>query len=411
MSERKISHPSCKITAEIELPVSKSIHNRLLIIEALCDGLNFKFKYDCSDIEVLAKNLENYKTKNYFNTEDSGTAYRFLTALFAISPGERTLTASEQMKNRPVGQLVDALISMGADIKYLARRDYPPLLINGVSNLKPNVKIKANVSSQFVSALLLIAPVLPDGIELEMEGDIASEPYIVMTLHVMNSFGIKTLRVDNKIFIPKQYYIPAKYIPEKDWSSAAFWYLIAALSKKAEIILPGLFFNSLQGDKIVSDVFSNLGVKTHYLQDAIVLKKTSEVVPVFQFDFFNAPDLFPSLITACAFLKVAFVFRGMQNLEIKESNRVRSMLQELSKVGFFINYNSHQGTMHFDGIVQEKYPDSLMLDSHNDHRIAMALSAISLKVGKISINNIDCIKKSYPDFFKHLAIAGFNLST
>ena len=399
---------NCK--AEILLPASKSISNRLMLIKALCkEDFTIENISNSDDTAILRLCIENISKEEVFDVADAGTAFRFLTALFAITLGTRILTGSKQMLKRPVGDLVKALKDLGADITYADKINHPPLIIKGRELTKRKSGIRANISSQYISALLLIAPRLPQGLELKMSGDVASKPYITMTLKMMEHFGVYYKWRWKTITIEKQLYRPRKFVVESDWSAAAFWYQIVALSKNAEVELTGLTEDYIQGDKTIADIFDKLGVKTSFLTNSVLLTKKSIQCVVMTENFFLTPDLFPSVMAACIGLNIPFHFTGLQNLIIKESDRVSAMISELAKFGYYFDYDKDESSLIYDGNKGKLSDEVVTCNSHDDHRIAMSLAPMSLIHCGIKISNAFCVSKSYPNYFDDLKKAGFSI--
>lgn len=408
MQNVRINTGPNKIQTRVSLPASKSLSNRLLIIRALCDdGFAIENLSDADDTKILEQCLQKIHEYRIFSVHDAGTALRFLTAVFAITHGNRLLTGSPRLLERPVGPLVDALNRLGAKIHYFDKMGFPPLVINGSEIRGGKVAVDAGMSSQFVSALLLIAPALPEGLEISLKNAVASAPYIRMTLGLMNYFGIVTAWNDDLIKVESQKYKAKNIIVEADWSAAAFWYEIAALAEEAEIELRGLNEHSLQGDAVIADVFSKLGVQTTVLPDAIKLTKCHVESGLQEFDFFENPDMFPAVIATCAALGVSCRFTGLQNLDIKESDRVTAMLTELEKFGYHFSRDV-DGSLMSEKSNQLKISQIVNCNSYNDHRIAMALSPLSLKGFNINISDASCVAKSYPSFFEDIKNAGFD---
>lgn len=408
MESLKIRNGSGNINASIVLPASKSISNRLLIIKDLCrDEFEIDNLSESDDTLILQNCIENMYLSDVFNVNNAGTAFRFLTALFSIIPGTRKLSGSKRMMYRPVGNLVNALIKLGADITYNGRKNFPPLTIKGNYFTKNTVSLSAGMSSQFISALLLIAPELPNGIQIKLSGNIASKPYIEMTLKMMEQFDVRHHWKKNIITIEKQSYAGHNFIVEADWSAAAFWYQIVALSQNATVELKGLTNNSLQGDSVVAIIFDKLGVKTSFLPDSVLLTNKPKSIIVFTHDFFNTPDLFPPILATCTALNVPFRFTGLQNLVIKESDRISAMITELAKFGYYFNYDQETATMDYDGNKGTLRETDILCDSHNDHRIAMSLAPMALLSCGINLTGSECVSKSYPGYFADLKTAGF----
>jgi len=408
MQNVQISIGSKKIKTRVSLPASKSLSNRLLIIRALCeDGFDIENLSDADDTKILGQCIENINDYHVFDVHDAGTALRFLTAVFAITHGNRMLTGTPRLLERPVGPLVDALNRLGAKIHYPDKKGFPPLVINGSEIRGGKISVDAGMSSQFISALLLIAPTLPEGLEILLKNAVASAPYIRMTLGLMNYFGVNTEWNDDLIKIKPQKYKAKNYIVEADWSAAAFWYEIASLAEDAEIELTGLNGHSLQGDAVVADVFSKLGVRTTILPNSIKLTKCPVETGLLELDFFENPDMFPAVIATCAALGVSCRFTGLQNLAIKESDRVTAMVTELEKFGCHFSRDA-AGNIVSEKSNQPKIAQSVNCNSYNDHRIAMALAPLSLKGFAINIDNASCVAKSYPAYFEDIKNAGFD---
>ncbi len=398
------------IQTSVRLPASKSISNRLLMIKALCtDEFSITNLSNSEDTLLLHDALENASAHDIFQMDNAGTPFRFLTAFFALTEGERVLTGATRMLERPIGLLVDALIGMGARITYLNQIGFPPIHIEGASLEGGTVNIAADISSQFISALLLIAPKLNKGIELHLQKSVASQPYIKMTLEVMRNYGITSSYEQNIIRIPPQKYVAKNSIVESDWSAAAFWYEIVALSSEADVELLGLQYDTSQGDAHVAEIFEKLGVETTYQANSILLKKSKPTVDFIEIDFLHIPDMFPSIIATCAALQIKFRFTGIENLSIKESNRVEAMISELGKCGYQFHYEKPHALL-FHGECQPQPNASIQFDSHKDHRIVMALAPLCLYDLDVTISDAECVKKSYPNFFADLAQAGFFIS-
>ncbi|RLD54888.1 MAG: 3-phosphoshikimate 1-carboxyvinyltransferase, partial [Bacteroidetes bacterium] len=329
----------------IKLPASKSISNRVLIIRALSSSDFEIVDLSKADDTLLMQNLlckiqntekqpRTYRTE--IDCQNAGTVFRFLTAFLSATPGNWELTGSERMKKRPVKILVDALTNLGADIQHKGEPGYPPLLIKGKKLNGGMVKVDAGVSSQYISALLMLAPLLPEGLELELSGKTSSAPYIIMTLRVMEKLGISWAYNGRKIKIKPQKYNPTDFIVEPDWSSAAYWYEMAALSENADIFLPGLLQNSCQGDAVLPKIYEHFGIKTKFMETGIRLTKTSEANQSFSYDFTPNPDLAQSVIVTCVGLGIPGEFIVPDNLRIKETDRIEALMTELKKLGYEI---------------------------------------------------------------------------
>jgi len=408
MQKVQISIGPRKIKTRVSLPASKSLSNRLLIIRALCDdGFTIENLSDADDTKILEQCLQKIHEYRIFSVQDAGTALRSLTAVFAITQGNRLLTGTPRLLERPVGPLVEALNRLGAKIHYFDKKGFPPLVINGSEIRGGKVAVDAGMSSQFVSALLLIAPALPEGLEISLKNAVASAPYIRMTLRLMNYFGVVSTWNDDLIKIEPQKYKAKNISVETDWSAAAFWYEIAALSEDAEIELIGLKEHSLQGDAVIADVFNKLGVQTTVLPGSIKLTKCPMESGLPEFDFFENPDMFPAVIATCAGLGISCRFTGLQNLAIKESDRVTAMITELEKFGYRF-MRDVDGSLMSEDSNQLKITQTINCNSYNDHRIVMALSPLSLKGFTLNIDNASCVAKSYPSYFEDIKNAGFD---
>ena len=393
------------VKAVVPLTPSKSITNRVLIIRALCDE---KFEIlnhaDADDSKILAEILENLTS--FIDAKDAGTVYRFLTAFLSITSGTFFLTGTDRMKNRPIGELVKILQSFGADLKFTEKDNYPPLEIEGKPLRGGIAEIDASESSQFVSALLLIAPMLTEGLKLELKGKINSRPYILMTLSLMQYYGIKVYTEGNFISIPPQKYISQELIVENDWSAASFWYVIAALSDEAEISLRGLFLKSVQGDSVITAIMEAFGVYSIVSGDNVdIIKKSKFIKPeLFEYDFSSCPDLVIPLAVICSALKIPSVFNGVSNLKIKESDRLISLKEELSKIGTEVKIQEDSFSLKHSS--ENKING--MFHSHKDHRIVMALAPLALLYDEVLIDDHLPVSKSYPGFWEQLQSAEFN---
>lgn len=395
------------VKTKIQLPSSKSICNRALVIRALSKGNNtIENLSDCDDTSVMIKAL-NEMTPT-INIMAAGTAMRFLTAYLSVTEGCHIITGTERMKQRPIKVLVDALRELGADIIYTENEGYPPLKITGKSLSASEISLPGNVSSQYISALLMIGPSLKNGLRLTLTGEIISRPYINLTLQIMKEFGARAEWTGNNVLtVYAQKYSPVDYYIESDWSAASYWYEIAALSDDAEIELPGLFKNSFQGDSKVAELFSLLGVETEYSNKCVTLRKKGKVVDVMEYDFINQPDLAQTFVVTCCMLNIPFRFSGLQSLKIKETDRISALIKELGKLGFVIS-QQNDSVLYWNG--ERCTPeDNPSIDTYEDHRMAMAFAPVSLKMDNLKINNPHVVSKSYPHFWENLKSAGFTV--
>lgn len=417
-----ISAPN-KINCSINLPASKSISNRVLILSALCsegdvtDGM--ENLATCDDTKVV-KNAFSDGLPYEINIGAAGTAMRFMTAFLAQRDGEEhVITGTERMKHRPIKVLVEALKNIGADIKYVGEEGYPPLKIKGKKLKGGSLSVPGNISSQYISALLMIAPMLEDGLKLHLIGDIYSRPYIDLTLSCMQDFGAKAYWHDNDdIIIEPTGYKKRAYIVENDWSAASYWYEMAALmtankeymSDEDEIIVEGLKDSSRQGDSSIRYLFNLLGVKSVFdNKDCITdvtLKTAITRVAKLEYDFLNIPDMAQTFVVTCCALGIPFHFTGLASLRIKETDRIEALKVELRKVGYVIE-DRNDSELIWNGETCEPTFDPI--DTYEDHRMAMAFAPLAIKFGKIEINNPEVVSKSYPNYWEDLAKAGFEI--
>ena len=400
-----VSAPGTPIHAAIQLPASKSISNRALIINALGNGTHHPENLsDCDDTRVMIRALND--DKETIDIMAAGTAMRFLTAYLSVTPGTRIITGTERMQQRPIQVLVNALRELGADIEYVANDGFPPLRITGRELRKDTISLPGNVSSQYISALLMIAPVLTNGLTIRLTGDIISRPYINLTLQLMKDFGASaSWTSDQSIQVDPQPYHCLPFTVESDWSAASYWYQIVALSKEAEVTLPGLFKDSYQGDSQVAGIFRSLGVETIYKDKAVILKKNGKSVERLDYDFINQPDLAQTFVVTCALLNIPFRFSGLQSLKIKETDRMAALITEMRKLGYIL-HETDGSVLSWEGerCTTEEHP---AIDTYEDHRMAMAFAPTCLALPEILINNPQVVSKSYPRYWEDLRQAGF----
>lgn len=402
--------PPADIQTCIQLPSSKSICNRALIINALagstCRPENLS---DCDDTRVMIEALTHMPET--IDIMAAGTAMRFLTAYLSVTPGTtHVLTGTERMRQRPIKILVDALRSLGAQIEYTENEGYPPLKITGKALEEHSLCLPGNVSSQYISALLMIGPMLAHGLNLELEGEIISRPYINLTLKVMKDFGAKAeWTSDHTLQVAPHPYHPISYYVESDWSAASYWYEIVALSKhEAVVTLPGLFAQSPQGDAKVAELFEQLGVCTQREGNSVTLKKTHPHTDRMEYNFVNQPDLAQTFVVTCAMLGIPFRFSGLQSLKIKETDRMAALIAEMRKLGYVLE-ESEGSVLSWNGT--RCTPDeSPAIDTYEDHRMAMAFAPAALCNGTLRIRNPHVVSKSYPRFWDDLLTAGFHIT-
>jgi len=397
--------PPQRIDATIQLPASKSISNRVLIIHALAKGTHIPQNLsDCDDTWVMRHALE-AKENEVIDIMAAGTAMRFLTAYFSVTSGTRILIGTERMKQRPIGILVNALRELGADIEYVEKEGFPPLRITGKTLTKNHITLPGNVSSQYISALLMIAPTLKEGLTLTLTADIISRPYIDLTLKLMEDFGAKASWInEHELHVEPQSYRSIPYYIESDWSAASYWYQMASLSEDAEITLPGLFRYSYQGDSKVAELFSTLGVETIYGDKTITLRKKGKAIRQTAYDFSNQPDLAQTFVVTCALLDITFRFSGLQSLKIKETDRIAALVKEMRKLGYVL-HEAEDSILYWKGERCERSHEAI--DTYEDHRMAMAFAPACLLMDDVRINNPEVVSKSYPHYWDNLRTAGF----
>ncbi len=405
MTQIKIRAPRT-VDTTIILPASKSISNRALIINALSQSSSYPDNLsECDDTRVMVKALMS-KEGEEIDIMAAGTAMRFLTAYLSVLPGsDRIITGSERMKKRPIKILVEALRKLGAEISYINEEGFPPLRIKGKVLIGGSIDIPGSVSSQYISALMMIGATLTEGLEIKLTGDIISRPYINLTMELMKQFGATAFWKDEAtIKIEKSQYKSMPFYIENDWSAASYWYQIAALSQSAKVVLPMLFADSLQGDSKVAEIFDMLGVKTEYRKDSVTIAKKSDVITEFNYDFVNQPDLAQTFVVTCSLLNIPFRFTGLQSLKIKETDRIEALKKEMIKLGYVI-HDAEDSILWWDG--ERAEPSYQAIDTYEDHRMAMAFAPAALVIDKITINNPEVVSKSYPRYFEDLKKAGF----
>lgn len=406
----RIMPPDGILEATITLPSSKSLSNRALILRALTPSGQGSINNlaRCDDTEVLSAALAKGAEVHEVNIGAAGTAMRFLTAYYATLDGcDVVLDGSERMRRRPISALVDALRQAGADIDYAAEEGFPPLRIRGRKLTGGEVKVKSDISSQYISALLMAGPLMADGLKLTLEGEIASRPYILMTLGMMAERGVEADFTGNTITVPAASYLPGDFTIEGDWSAAAFWYEIAAVSS-GFVGLNGVKLPSLQGDSVVSKIYAHLGINTEDGEDADMdLLASPDQDARLNYDFSDCPDLAQAVITTCSLLGIPFRFTGLRSLRIKETDRIEAMRRELLKIGVPVAVTGDD-LMEWEG---KRTPIFEMpnFDTYDDHRMAMALAAVSIFIPGIIINDAQVVSKSYPTFWDDMRSAGFSV--
>lgn len=411
-----LTTPPC-LEGIVRLPASKSISNRALVIYALAgrkvlpDNLS-----DCDDTRVMVSALESMPYE--IDIKAAGTAMRFMTAYLSVTTGEEhVITGTERMRHRPIRVLVEALRSLGAEIDYLAEDGFPPLCVKGNALRGGELCIAGDVSSQYISALLMIGPVLEKGLTLRLTGQLISLPYIEMTLRMMKAFGADAQWLDgNSIQVRPKPYQACRYTIESDWSAASYWYEMMALAPSAmacEVSLLGLEENSMQGDSVVKDIFRQLGVDTSFSVSTAtetgkaLLRRGGSCVKRLDYDFSRCPDLAQTVVVCCCELGVTFRFTGLQTLKIKETDRIEALKQECRKLGFII-YDEHGDTLCWDG--ERCAPTMEPIATYEDHRMAMAFAPAAFRHKGLRIAHPEVVSKSYPSFWDHLREVGFGIS-
>ena len=401
-----IKAPVDGVKASIQLPASKSISNRVLILDALSynpfDAQNLA---DCDDTRVLYDALHSNEGRD-FDIKAAGTAMRFLTAFLSKIVGEWTITGTERMKNRPIKILVDALNSVGARIEYMEKEGFPPLRIFGSALQGGEISLDGSVSSQYISALLMIAPTMEKGLTLHLTGKIISKPYIHLTLQLMRQYGVKAEWIGSTIKVQPQNYVPLQYRVESDWSAASYWYEIMALSRQSEVELKGLVKNSLQGDAAGAKLFAQIGVGTTFTPEGVSLRRNGNACRKLVYDFVNEPDLAQTFVVTCALLGIPFHFSGLQSLKIKETDRIEALKNELRKLGYLLT-DKCGSILEWNG--ERCEPDEHpLIATYEDHRMAMAFAPAALvRPEGIRIAHPEVVSKSYPHYWEDLRKAGF----
>ncbi len=402
------------INAEIALTGSKSESNRALIISALSEGQvsidNLSDAADTVTLNNILSQVKLHQDPDHYLTVDvghAGTAMRFLTAYLSTANGMFHLTGSGRMKERPIKLLVEALQQLGAAIQYTGQEGYPPLNINnGFKQINKVVKIQGDISSQYLSALLMIAPTLPLGLSLEIVGELTSRPYLEMTLSMLKEAGIEHQWDNQTIHIEHQSFTSANLTVEPDWSAASYWYSIVALADQANISLPHLKEKSLQGDSKINEIMIPFGVRTSITPNGIALKSGTSVNITETLNLKNCPDLAQTIIVCAAAKGLNLSFTGLETLKIKETNRVLALQQELAKIGVLLIEENEVYTLNCD---QLSFPKKACFNTYDDHRMAMAFAPLSLFIDEVEMEDYQVVEKSYPDFWKDLEKAGFTV--
>jgi len=416
-----LSAPPHILRTSLRLSGSKSISNRLLMLKEILqvdsDLVNLS---DSEDTNLLKKALEQvrYKNKESVDIHHAGTDMRFLTAFLATREGEWTLTGSGRMKERPIGELVNALTMLGAEIRYLEKSGFPPLLIHGKKLSGGRIEMDSSLSSQFVSALLLIAPKFEKSLDLHLKGKTVSRPYIEMTISLLKSVGVNVEQKENQVVIQPSvspfpfslFPFPSSIYIESDWSSASYWYNICALAGNAEIELIGLSQNSLQADSVLPGIYRNLGVETIVTDNSLLLRSCKPGLKEFSYDFTDCPDIAQTLAVTCFGLGIEASLTGLSTLKVKETDRILALKNELEKCGARIE----AGADHID-IFPNPEPGtrnskSILIKTYSDHRMAMSFAPLAFLYKELRIEDPDVVVKSYPRFWEDLISVGFNVN-
>ncbi len=409
--------PPHHLNATIPLPASKSISNRALLINALSGNTQAPGNVsDCDDTRVMVAALND--KPDVIDIMAAGTAMRFLTAWLSVTAGTHTITGTERMRHRPIGVLVDALRQLGAQIAYAGEEGFPPLRVTGSQLRGGQLSLPGNVSSQYISALLMVAPTMQRGLQLELTGGVISRPYIDMTLRIMRQYGAQAEWTgDNTLQVAPVPYRPTVFTIENDWSAASYWYQMVALTDDAQarVVLPGLFADSTQGDSAVARLFRPLGVNTEFTADGVQLTKCPPTEGPIRENLLGQPDLAQTLVVTAAMLGRPFQFGGLQTLKIKETDRIVALQQELAKLGYPLQDRETETAggqrdlqLCWNGERSDPAPMP-RIDTYDDHRMAMAFAPAALTLGRIEIENPEVVTKSYPTFWQTLQSAGFEV--
>ncbi|UEG55295.1 3-phosphoshikimate 1-carboxyvinyltransferase [Mucilaginibacter daejeonensis] len=408
-----VSRSNKVVNATIQLTGSKSECNRALVIEALSGGkVKVTNVSDAADAVTLSGILRNATadaqgSPRTVDIGPAGTAMRFLTAYFPLQDGEILLTGTERMKQRPIGILVDAMRKLGARIDYAENEGFPPLHIKGgFDQVTDTITVQGDISSQYITALLLIAPNLPKGLDLHIAGELTSRPYVEMTLSMLKQAGIRYEWNDNVISIPNQEFSETQIWVEPDWSAASYWYSVAALADEAELFLPGLTSYSLQGDSVITELMANFGITSQFKDGGVHLKKEPKPVTRKIFDLKSCPDLAQTLIVVCAALGHEATFTGLETLKIKETDRIAALQNELGKMGVKL---IEKGQVYKLDCSEKFVPEHITIATYEDHRMAMAFAPLALIIPNVEIEEAEVVNKSYPAFWDDFAKAGFEV--
>ena len=403
MKDLTLRHQSGNLHGRIQITGSKSESNRMLLLQALYPKIMLDNLSNSDDTVAMKSGLES--DKNMVDIGHAGTSMRFLSAYYStLENQEKILTGSSRMQERPIGVLVDALRQLGADISYLKNEGYPPLLIKGKQLRANEVRLSANISSQYITALMLIAPSLPDGLRVYLEGKITSIPYIEMTLSLLHKIGVDAIFSGQHIQVfPKKDITQITHAVESDWSSASYYFSMVALAKEADVSLSTYKKDSLQGDRVLMDVYQQFGVKSSIENNTLALKKQTVGSTHVQLDLSDAPDIAQTIAVTCYGLGLSCSLTGLHTLKIKETDRLVALQNELSKLGATIEITDK--SLHLHKRTNPIRPN-VLIETYHDHRMAMAFAPLGLLV-PIRIQDADVVTKSYPGFWKDLEQNGF----
>ena len=405
MSTLRLTHPSQQLSGNCTITGSKSESNRLLILQALFPELELQNLSNSDDTQAMTRGLSS--AEETIDIGHAGTTMRFLTSYFATTPGaKKILTGSKRMQERPIKILVDALRAIGADIEYVKNEGYPPLRISGKKITVDSVELAANVSSQYITSLMLIAPNLPKGLTIRLVGEITSIPYINMTCSLLQKVGVQAKFEGQTIQVFPQDKIATKTVEvESDWSSASYHFSMAALADNAQISIKNYVSDSLQGDSVLVEIYTQMGVSSSFDGNTLHLKNDRTVQPHITLDLVKAPDIAQTIAVTCFGLGISCDLTGLHTLKIKETDRLVALDTELSKLGADIRVTNE--SLH---LAARKNPinEGVAIDTYHDHRMAMAFAPLGIKV-PISINDADVVSKSYPTFWDDLRSLGFSV--
>lgn len=404
----KLLRPELSLNSSVTLPASKSISNRLLLIHALSGNkMGVGNLSDSDDTTLMQEALTSDGSVK--DIGHAGTAMRFLTAFYSCREGRVTITGSDRMKERPIGPLVDALRELGADIEYLEKEGCPPLDIRGQRLAGGEIGIAGDISSQFISALLMIAPTFEKGLILHLIGDLVSSSYIHMTLELMRQHGAVVDWSGDTISIASGVYSQEGYKVESDWSAASYWYAMMLAPATEKISLSYLEEQSLQGDSDLVNIFEKLGITTRFKGSTCTLgKAVSDHELLFEYDFTNSPDLVQSMAVILCMASVPFRFGGTQTLRIKETDRIAALQNELFKLGFILKSDKSGTFLAWNGDRNTAVKDAV-ISTYHDHRMAMAFAPVALFFDEVRIDDPMVVSKSYPGFWEDLKNAGFRI--